>query len=205
MDVTAETMLSGQFMVTHLPTIFHIMDGEVRQYYESRSLKELKGYVEEETWKEQDPIPWWRSPTAPHMKSVGLIFWLSEKAKEFQVVLEERYELPTYAVFIVIALATIVVGLALGGLTVCCIEICMRLCSRKQPAPKRPTSETDADVHKEVKSKEEVKPKEEEKSKEPEKKSSGGGGAGGTEGSSARKRKKDKKQGSSSEDKGQST
>ena len=52
------------------------------------------------------------------MKSVGMIFWLSEKAKEFQVLLEERYELPTYAVFIVIALATIVVGLALGGVSV---------------------------------------------------------------------------------------
>ena len=51
------------------------------------------------------------------MKSVGLIFWLSEKAKEFQVLLEEDYELPTYAVFIVIAITTIVVGLALGGVS----------------------------------------------------------------------------------------
>ena len=57
------------------------------------------------------------------MKSVGLIFWLSEKAKEFQVVLEERYELPTYAVFIVIALATIVVGLALGGVSLHALEV----------------------------------------------------------------------------------
>ena len=53
------------------------------------------------------------------MKSVGMIFWLSEKAKEFQVLLEEEYELPTYAVFIVIAIATIVVGLALGGVSTC--------------------------------------------------------------------------------------
>ena len=51
------------------------------------------------------------------MKSVGMIFWLSEKAKEFQVVLEEQYELPTYAVFIIIALTTIVVGLGLGGVS----------------------------------------------------------------------------------------
>lgn len=51
------------------------------------------------------------------MKGVGLIFWLSEKAKEFQVLLEEDYELPTYAVFIVIAVATIVVGLSLGGVS----------------------------------------------------------------------------------------
>ena len=41
------------------------MDGEVRQYYEGRSLDELKDYVKEKSWENQDPIPWWRSPTAP--------------------------------------------------------------------------------------------------------------------------------------------
>ena len=57
------------------------------------------------------------------MKSVGMIFWLSEKAKEFQVLLEEQYELPTYAVFIVIAVATIVVGLALGGVSTVLLKL----------------------------------------------------------------------------------
>ena len=52
------------------------------------------------------------------MKGVGMIFWLSEKAKEFQVLLEQEYDLPTYAVFIIIAVATIVVGLTLGGVSV---------------------------------------------------------------------------------------
>lgn len=47
----------------------------------------------------------------------------------------------------------------------------------------------EGDVHKEIKTKDEVKPKEEEKRKE-----KGSSGGGGTEGSSARKRKKDKKQ-----------
>ena len=56
--------------------------------------------------------------TSNSMKSVGTIFWLSEKAKEFQVLLEEQYELPTYAVFIVIALATIFIGLTLGGVSI---------------------------------------------------------------------------------------
>jgi hypothetical protein len=41
------------------------MDGEVRPYSESRALEELKNFIEKESWKEQDPIPWWRSPTAP--------------------------------------------------------------------------------------------------------------------------------------------
>ena len=50
------------------------------------------------------------------MRAIGIVFWLSEKAKDLQVVLEEKYELPTYAVFIVIAVATIVIGLSLGGI-----------------------------------------------------------------------------------------
>jgi hypothetical protein len=65
------------------------------------------------------------------MKSVGLIFWLSEKAKEFQVLLEEKYELPTYAVFIVIAVATIVVGLALGGVSVHELYTYRALCTQR--------------------------------------------------------------------------
>jgi len=128
-------VLSGQFMVTHLPTVFHISDGVVRIYSEQRTLVRLIEYVEEKQWKEVDPIPWWRSPTATHMRVIGLAFWLSEKAKEVQVLLEQNYQLPTYAVFILIALGTILVGLTLGGLTVCCLEVCMRMCSKKPTAP----------------------------------------------------------------------
>ena len=58
------------------------------------------------------------------MRAIGVIFWLSEKAKELQTTLEKEYELPTYAVFIVIALATIVVGLTLGGVSVNYITSC---------------------------------------------------------------------------------
>ena len=57
------------------------------------------------------------------MKVVGMIFWLSEKAKEVQVVLEDKYELPTYAVFIIIAGITIVIGLILGGVSIYCKSV----------------------------------------------------------------------------------
>ena len=52
------------------------------------------------------------------MYLIGTIFWFSEKAKEVQVVLEKDYELPTYAIFILIAIATIVIGLLLGGVSI---------------------------------------------------------------------------------------
>ncbi len=51
------------------------------------------------------------------MRGLGVVFWLSERAKDLQVVLEKDYELPSYAVFVVIAIATIVVGLTFGGVS----------------------------------------------------------------------------------------
>lgn len=51
------------------------------------------------------------------MHVIGTIFWLAEKAREWQVVLETDYGMPTYAIFILIAVATIVFGLLLGGVS----------------------------------------------------------------------------------------
>jgi hypothetical protein len=107
----------------------------VRGYSKSRSLDDLKSYVEEEEWKKKPALPWWRSPTSKHMKALGVTFWISHKGKELQTMLEKEYELPTYTVYVIIAVATIIVGLLLGGITVCFIEICMRMCSRKETTP----------------------------------------------------------------------
>ena len=41
-----------------------IKDGEVRVYQSARSYSDLVEYVEEQLWKNVDPVPWWRSPTA---------------------------------------------------------------------------------------------------------------------------------------------
>ena len=61
-------------------------------------------------------------PTVPSlffsMHLVGTVFWLSEKAKEIQDMLQQDYQLPTYAVFLIIAALTIAVGLVLGGVSV---------------------------------------------------------------------------------------
>lgn len=158
-DVTAESLLSGQFMVTHLPTVFHIKDGVVRMYQKQRLLSELTEYIEEELWREEDPISAWRSPMSYHMKIIGLTFWFSEKAKEIQVYLEQEYSIPTYGVFIIIAIGTIVIGLILGGITVCCIEICLRIYPRapqkkilrqKPPAKEEDSGDTAAETKEDV-------------------------------------------------------
>ena len=51
------------------------------------------------------------------MRALGMTYWLSQRGKDFQTMLEDTYNLPTYAVFIVVAIATIVIGLVLGGVS----------------------------------------------------------------------------------------
>ena len=48
---------------------------------------------------------------------VGSVFWFYERAREMQTILEKDYKLPTYAIFILVAVATIVFGLLLGGVS----------------------------------------------------------------------------------------
>ncbi len=60
------------------------------------------------------------------MYAVGGLFWVSEVAKSWQEILEKEYNVPTYGVFVILAIATIVVGLTLGGVSVClCAGVCV--------------------------------------------------------------------------------
>jgi len=61
------------------------------------------------------------------MYVVGGLFWVSEVAKAWQEVLEKDYNMPTYGVFIILAVATIIVGLSLGGVSafVCVLCVCV--------------------------------------------------------------------------------
>ena len=42
-----------------------IMDGKVRFYNGDRNVNDLVEYIREKKWMETDPVPYWRSPTAP--------------------------------------------------------------------------------------------------------------------------------------------
>ena len=42
-----------------------IKDGEVRVYTGDRIVNELVSFIKEEKWRDDDPISYWKSPTAP--------------------------------------------------------------------------------------------------------------------------------------------
>ncbi|XP_031643930.1 thioredoxin-related transmembrane protein 4 isoform X1 [Oncorhynchus kisutch] len=76
-DVTEQPGLSGRFLVTTLPTIFHVKEGSVRRYVSVREAEEFHTYVSNRRWEEVEPLPSWKSPTSPLMSCMAGLFRLS--------------------------------------------------------------------------------------------------------------------------------
>ncbi|XP_046400250.1 thioredoxin-related transmembrane protein 1-like [Ischnura elegans] len=121
-DVTQSPGLSGRFMVTALPTIFHVIDGEFRQYRSSRTKDEFISFIEEDKWAAIEPIPGWKSPSSLVMSLVSYLFKLSMVLRSIHTKLMEEYGLPTWGSYLIFAVATIVMGALLGILLVAVID-----------------------------------------------------------------------------------
>ncbi|CAH0697830.1 unnamed protein product [Spodoptera exigua] len=122
-DVTKSPGLSGRFVVTALPTIFHVIDGEFRQYKGPRDVESMLGYVEDQRWKQTDPVPSWKAPHSIQMTLVAEFFKLSQALRSVHNMLMETYGLPTWGSYLIFALATIFIGALLGLILVCIIDL----------------------------------------------------------------------------------
>jgi len=121
-DVTNSPGLSGRFMVTALPTIFHVKNGIFRQYRGARDKDSFIMYVEEKKWESVEPISDWKAPDSLQMSAVSYFFKLSMILRNVHTTLTEEYQLPSWASYIAFACATILLGGVLGLLMVCCID-----------------------------------------------------------------------------------
>lgn len=121
-DVTTSPSLSGRFFVTALPTIYHVKDGEFRQYRGSRDGDALMQYIKLKQWQKTEPISAWKKPDTIHMSILSYFFKLSHTLKDFNSRLQEEYGLPTWGSYALFAIATIFVGAALGLILVCVVD-----------------------------------------------------------------------------------
>ncbi|KAG7201663.1 hypothetical protein KM043_004393 [Ampulex compressa] len=121
-DVTDSPGLSGRFMVTALPTIYHVKDGIFRQYKSPRDKDTLVEFVSERTWEKVEPIPGWKSPTSIQMSVLSQFFKMSQVLRGIHNRLMEDFGLPTWGSYFIFAIATIVLGAILGLFIVCCID-----------------------------------------------------------------------------------
>ncbi|KAL3275967.1 hypothetical protein HHI36_020699 [Cryptolaemus montrouzieri] len=122
-DVIKSPGLSGRFMVTALPTIVHVLNGEFRQYKGSRDKESLINFIEEKKWQDVDPVPGWKSPNSIQMTIVSSFFKLSQNLRDLHNKMTEEFGLPTWGSYLIFAVATILMGAILGLVLVCLLDL----------------------------------------------------------------------------------
>jgi len=121
-DVTTNTGLSGRFLVTALPTIYHVKDGVFRSYSGPRDKDDLISFIEEKKWTIIEPMPTWKHPDSFQMGVVSWFFKASMTARDLHNYLVEKQGLPTWASYALFGLATLILGCILGFFIVCIID-----------------------------------------------------------------------------------
>ncbi|XP_050088470.1 thioredoxin-related transmembrane protein 1-like isoform X2 [Anopheles aquasalis] len=121
-DVTSSPGLSGRFFVTALPTIFHVINGEFRQYKGPRDLNSFMTFVEEKKWKSLELVSAWRNPDSIQMSLVSQFFKLSHFLKELNTMLLKDYGLPVWGSYALFGIGTILLGAIFGLFLVCIID-----------------------------------------------------------------------------------
>ncbi|OZC12330.1 thioredoxin [Onchocerca flexuosa] len=121
-DVTVNPGLSGRFLVTALPTIYHVKDGVFRAYAGSRDKNDFINYIEEKKWTFYDPIPSYKYPSSPQMTVVAWFFKLSMFVRDRHNYLVDEVGIPSWASYSVFAGLTLTLGCILGFFIVCIID-----------------------------------------------------------------------------------
>jgi len=121
-DVTTSTGLSGRFLVTALPTIYHVKDGVFRAYSGPRDKDDLNSLLEEKKWSIIEPMPSWKHPDSFQMGVVSWFFKASMTARDLHNYLVEKQGLPSWASYALFGLATLILGCILGFFIVCIID-----------------------------------------------------------------------------------
>uniref|UniRef100_A0A182NS48 Thioredoxin domain-containing protein n=1 Tax=Anopheles dirus TaxID=7168 RepID=A0A182NS48_9DIPT len=121
-DVTSSPGLSGRFFVTALPTIFHVINGEFRQYKGPRDMSSFMSFVEEKKWETLEQVSAWRNPDSIQMSFVSLFFKLSHFLKELNTMLLKEYGLPVWGSYTLFGIGTVLLGAIFGLILVCIID-----------------------------------------------------------------------------------
>ncbi|XP_011917193.1 PREDICTED: thioredoxin-related transmembrane protein 1 isoform X6 [Cercocebus atys] len=131
-DVTEQPGLSGRFIITALPTIYHCKDGEFRRYQGPRTKKDFINFISDKEWKSIEPVSSWFGPGSVLMSSMSALFQLSMWIRACHNYFIEDLGLPVWGSYTVFALATLFSGLLLG---LCMIFVADCLCPSKRRRP----------------------------------------------------------------------
>lgn len=129
-DVTKNPGLTGRFMVSGLPTIYHVKDGVFRLYSGPRDYTSLISFVEEQKWKNVEPVSRWWAPDTLQMSFVAYSFRISMALRAVHNILVEDYGFPYYVSYLMFTVGTVILGTILGLIIVFIID---QFCPSRSP------------------------------------------------------------------------
>ncbi|KAL3113492.1 hypothetical protein niasHT_013602 [Heterodera trifolii] len=121
-DVTTNPGLSGRFLVTALPTIYHVKDGVFRLYAGPRDKNDFISFIEDKRWTSIDPLPSYKHPDSSQMGVVAVFFKLSMAVRDLHGHFVENVGIPAWASYAFFATVTLALGCVLGFIIVCIID-----------------------------------------------------------------------------------
>ncbi|XP_060727491.1 thioredoxin-related transmembrane protein 1 [Tachysurus vachellii] len=113
-DVTEQPGLSGRFIITALPTIYHCKDGVFRRYQGARTKEDFLSFIDEKKWQSIEPISSWFGPSSFMMNMMSALFKLSMFIRQCHTYLTEHVGIPVWGSYVIFGLATLFCGLTLG-------------------------------------------------------------------------------------------
>ncbi|CAD5225009.1 unnamed protein product [Bursaphelenchus okinawaensis] len=158
-DVTQNPGLSGRFLVTALPTIYHVKDGVFRQYAGPRDKEAFITFVEDKQWQHVEPLPNYKHPNSAQMGVVAVFFKLSMAVRDLHNHLIEDKGVPAWASYSLFAAVTLGLGCILGYFIVCIIDAVFPTGAAAQRAQPKTQQNKQKKEKKEEEAKKEKEPK----------------------------------------------
>ncbi|XP_062974583.1 thioredoxin-related transmembrane protein 1-like [Elgaria multicarinata webbii] len=113
-DVTEQPGLSGRFIITALPTIYHCKDGEFRRYQGPRTKTDFINFISDKEWKSIEPVSSWFGPSSFLMSSMSALFQLSMWIRNCHNYFTGQLGIPVWGSYAIFTFATLFSGLLLG-------------------------------------------------------------------------------------------
>ncbi|XP_042316956.1 LOW QUALITY PROTEIN: thioredoxin-related transmembrane protein 1-like [Sceloporus undulatus] len=113
-DVTEQPGLSGRFIITALPTIYHCKDGEFRRYQGPRTKTDFINFISDQEWKSIEPVSSWFGPSSFLMSCMSALFQLSMYIRHCHNYFTEDLGIPPWGSYTIFASTTLFSGLFLG-------------------------------------------------------------------------------------------
>uniref|UniRef100_A0A915HTX2 Thioredoxin domain-containing protein n=1 Tax=Romanomermis culicivorax TaxID=13658 RepID=A0A915HTX2_ROMCU len=157
-DVTVSPGLSGRFLVTALPTIYHVKDGVFRQYLGSRDKDDFITFIEDKKYSSVPPLASWKHPDTYQMTLVSYFFKLSMFVRDMHNHLVEKQNIPPWASYAIFGCGILVLGCILGFVIVYLID-CLFPTALGDVATEKSTTDVNKSKNKKKQTKKNVKNK----------------------------------------------